>query len=159
MKQQLVLILTAAFATVTLPSAFAADTDLTALGPSSSFIESSSIQSSQGDYVRTAAAPGFAAAQARSNTAWKISRAVVASEAMDALSSRGLHELNPLLANSEGQFGAKATLLKIGFTGALLGMEYIVMRSHPGAAKVFWKINVISAAVTGGVAAHNLSLH
>src|SRR5580700_4735263 len=145
MKQQLVLILTAAFATVTLPSAFAADTDLTALGPSSSFIESSSIQSSQGDYVRTAAAPGFAAAQARSYTAWKISLgAVVASEAMDALSSRGLHELNPLLANSEGQFGAKATLLKIGFTGALLGMEYIVMRSHPGAAKVFWKINVIS---------------
>jgi hypothetical protein len=154
MKQKHILTLTAAFATVLVPHAFAADTDLTALGSSSSIFESSSVKSSQGDPVREAAA------QARSYTAWKISIApVIASEALDAFSSRGLHELNPLLSNSEGQFGTKATLLKIGFTGALLGMEYVVLRTHPGAAKVFWKINVISAAVTGGVAGHNFSLH
>jgi hypothetical protein len=154
MKRKHILALAAAFATLLLPNAFAADTDLTALGSSSSFFESSSVKSSQGDSVREGAA------QARSCTAWKISiAAVIASEAMDAFSSRGLHELNPLLANSEGQFGTKATLLKIGLTGALLGMEYVVLRTHPGAAKIFWKINVISAAVTGGVAAHNLSLH
>ncbi len=151
MKKQLLLTLTAAFAAGLLPSAQAADTELTIAGPAS-FADAAPVNSSQA-YLREAAA------QRRSYTAWKLSLApVIASQAMDAFSSRGLHEENPLLANSSGQFGAKAALLKVGIAGALLGVEYVVVRAHPGAAKLLWKLNVASAVVTGGVAAHNLSL-
>jgi hypothetical protein len=157
MKKQLLFTLTAAFAAGLLPSAFAADTVLTIPG-SASFVETgyaagTAATPAQTDYLRNAAA------QSRSMTAWKLSLApVIASQALDAFSSRGLHEENPLLANSGGQFGAKAALLKAGLAGALLGVEYVVVRAHPGAAKLFWKLNLASAAVTGGVAAHNLSL-
>lgn len=161
MKKQIILTLTAAMASMLVSPASAADVDITipgTLSPGTISAETASLQaaphSDEADYLKEAAR------QARSVTAWKISLApLLASQALDAYSSRGLHELNPVLAGSGGEFGAKAMLLKAGIAGALVAAEYLVVRKHPAAAKLLWKINVASAAVTGGVAAHNLSLH
>ncbi len=142
MKKQLLSILLLASAIMLPASAGDKDIDSTALSP-----------------------PGSSARDGKeplrgSLTAWKLSLgALAASQAFDAYSSHGLREENSLLANSSGSFGAKGDLLKLGITGALVGIEFVVIRVHPGAAKVLWKLNLASAAVTGGVAAHNMSLH
>lgn len=95
----------------------------------------------------------------KSYRAWQISLVpVAASQALDIYSSRGLHELNPVLAAPDQRFGGQAALIKLGIAGALVGVEYIVVRKHPGAAKLLWKLNVASAAVTGATAAHNFSI-
>ena len=159
MKKQIILTLTAAMASMLVSPASAADITIPGtLSPGTISAETASLQaaphSDEADYLKEAAR------QARSVAAWKISLApLLASQALDAYSSRGLHELNPVLAGSGGEFGAKAMLLKAGIAGALVAAEYLVVRKHPAAAKLLWKINVASAAVTGGVAAHNLSLH
>lgn len=90
---------------------------------------------------------------------WKISLApLVASQALDVASSYGMRELNPVLAGEDGRFGAKAAAMKLGLTGALMGVEYLIVKAHPGAAKVFTKINWSGAALTTGFAAHNFAI-
>ena len=90
---------------------------------------------------------------------WTISLApVLASQALDASSSWGMRELNPVLAGSNGGFGGKAAGIKLGVTGALLGVEYLVIRKHPGSAKVFAKLNWASAVVTTSFAVHNFTI-
>lgn len=93
-------------------------------------------------------------------SSWKWSLApLVASQALDIASSYGMRELNPLLAGSQGQFGAKATLIKVGVTAALVGAEYLIAKAHPRAAKIFTGINWSVVALTTGFAAHNVSVH
>jgi hypothetical protein len=90
---------------------------------------------------------------------WKWSLApVLASQALDATSSYGMRELNPVLAGSGGRFGMQFTSIKLGVTGALLGVEYLIVRAHPGSARVFTKLNWAAAALTFGVAAHNYAI-
>jgi len=99
------------------------------------------------------------AAQPRDYSAWKLSLLpVVASQAVDVSSSYGMRESNPLLAGADGRFGTQAAVVKLGLTGALIGMEYLLIRKHPGAAKILWKVNLGSAAVTGVVAGRNYSV-
>ena len=109
------------------------------------------------------AAPGgeqHVAHDSRWRRQWVISLApLFASEALDAASSYGMHELNPLLAGSNGGFGAKATAIKFGVVGALAGAEYFVARSHPASAKLFTIVNWITAGATTGLAVHNYGLH
>ena len=89
---------------------------------------------------------------------WKWSLApLAASQTLDIVSSYNLHELNPVLAGSRGEFGAKATLLKGGVTAALIGIEYAIVKAHPPAARIFTKINWSGAALTTAFAAHNFS--
>jgi hypothetical protein len=95
----------------------------------------------------------------KSYLAWKISLVpVVASQTLDAYSSYGLRELNPDLAGSGGRFDERSALLKAGITGALIGVEYLLVRKHRGSTRLLWKLNIVSSAITGGVAAHNFSL-
>jgi len=90
---------------------------------------------------------------------WKWSLAtVLASQALDAASSYGMRELNPVLASSDGRFGMQSTAIKLGVTGALLGVEYWIVKVHPRSARVFTKLNWAAAGVTFGVAAHNYSI-
>lgn len=90
---------------------------------------------------------------------WKWSLApLAASQALDATSSYGMRELNPALASADGRFGAKAVALKLSVTGALVGVEYLVVKIHPGAARFFTSINWSGAALTTGFAAHNFSI-
>ena len=81
-----------------------------------------------------------------------------ASQALDISSSRGMREANPLLSGAAGTFDAKSSLIKLGIVGVLAGVEYAIVRKHPKAAKVLWKLNFGSAAVTSAVAVHNYSV-
>ena len=91
---------------------------------------------------------------------WAISLApLFASEALDAASSYGMREVNPLLAGSNGGFGMKATTIKFGVVGALAGAEYFVVRKHPASAKFFTIVNWVTAGATTGLAVHNYGLH
>jgi hypothetical protein len=90
---------------------------------------------------------------------WAISLApLVASEALDAASSYGLRELNPLLAQPDGRFGMKAAGLKFGVIGGLIGVEYLLVRKYPRSAKFFTVINWTTAGATTGLAIHNYTL-
>jgi hypothetical protein len=91
---------------------------------------------------------------------WSISLApLFASEALDAASSYGLREQNPLLAGSNGGFGMKAVGIKFGVVGALAGGEYFLVRKHPASAKFFTIVNWVTAGATSGLAIHNFRLH
>ena len=90
---------------------------------------------------------------------WKISLApVVASQSLDVASSYGMRELNPMLAGPDGRFGARAAGIKLGATGGLLGIEYLIVRKFPRSARVLSKINWSASIVTTGFAAHNFSI-
>ena len=90
---------------------------------------------------------------------WLISVApVLASQTLDAASSWGLRELNPVLAGPDGRFGMKATAVKFGVIGGLLGAEYLIVKKFPASAKFFTVINYSKAGVTTGLAVHNYRL-
>lgn len=90
---------------------------------------------------------------------WAISLApLFASEALDAASSYGMRELNPLLAGANGGFGMKATGIKFGVVGALAGAEYFMVRKHPASAKFFSIVNWVTAGATTGLAVHNFGV-
>jgi hypothetical protein len=83
---------------------------------------------------------------------------LVASQTLDVTSSYGMRELNPALAGADGRFGARSAALKLGVTAALVGVEYLVVKIHPGAARFFTAINWSGAALTTGFAVHNYSI-
>ena len=90
---------------------------------------------------------------------WEISLApLVASQGLDTASSWGMRELNPALAESNGGFGARSALLKFGATGALIGVEYLIVRGSPRAARIFEKMNWSGAALTSAFALHNYAI-
>jgi len=107
------------------------------------------------------AAPAFsrAAPVDSGRNAWRRSLLpLVASQALDAGSSWGMRELNPVLANSNGRFGAQATAVKFGAVGAFIGIEYLLVKKYPRTAHVFAKLNWAGAVVTTGFAAHNFAI-
>lgn len=94
-------------------------------------------------------------------TMWRTSvAALVAAHSMDIHSSWGKHELNPALSGPGGKFGREGALLKIAFTGGLLGVEYLVTRKYPNAKlhRALSIINFGAAGVVGGVAMRNYSI-
>jgi hypothetical protein len=90
---------------------------------------------------------------------WAISLApLFVSESLDAASSYGMRELNPLLAGADGGFGMKAAGMKFGVIGALAGVEYILVKKYPHSAKFFSIVNWTTAGATAGLAVHNFEL-
>jgi hypothetical protein len=90
---------------------------------------------------------------------WAISIApLLASQALDAASSYGMRELNPVLAGPDGTFGVKATAVKFGIVGGLIGVECVVVKQFPKSAKFFTVLNWTTAGVTTGLAIHNYRL-
>jgi hypothetical protein len=90
---------------------------------------------------------------------WLISLApLVVSQSLDASSSWGLRELNPVLAGSDGRFGMKATAIKFGVIGGLMGAEYLLVKKFPASAKFFTMANYATAGITTGIAVHNYML-
>jgi hypothetical protein len=91
---------------------------------------------------------------------WAISLApLFASQALDAASSYGMRELNPLLASPNGSFGTRATVIKFGVIGTLACAEYFLVRKYPRSAKIFTIVNWTTAGATTGLAVHNYRLH
>jgi hypothetical protein len=105
--------------------------------------------------------PSVAQAAALDHTtrSWKISLIpLVASQGLDASSSWGMRELNPVLADRNGAFSGKAAGVKFGAVGAFIGIEYLVIRKYPRSARVFAKMNWAGAILTTGFAVHNYSI-
>jgi len=91
--------------------------------------------------------------------AWKLSLvAVAASQALDAVSSYGLRELNPVLADGSGRFGMRATGIKVSATAAILAAQYWLLKTHPNKARKMALLNLVGAGVTSAFAAHNFSI-
>jgi hypothetical protein len=118
-------------------------------------------QLSSSDFVTTErGGERSSASNAKWRRQWSISLApLFASQALDAASSYGMRELNPLLASPDGGFGMKATSLKFGVIGALATTEYFLVRKYPRSAKVFTIVNWTTAGATSALAVHNYSLH
>ena len=99
------------------------------------------------------------AARAAWQKRWTVSLVpVVASQALDVASSYGKRELNPVLAGPNGGFGTKATGLKFGAAGALIGVEFLLVKKFPRSAKLFTVLNWSTSAATTGLAVHNFTL-
>jgi len=92
---------------------------------------------------------------------WRTSvTTLTVANALDVHSSWGKHELNSTLAGPSGNFGKQGALLKLGFQGGLIGIEYLITRRHPigKVYRAFSIINFGAAAALGGVAAHNYTV-
>jgi len=90
---------------------------------------------------------------------WTFSLApVFASQALDVASSYGMRELNPMLAGPDGRFGARGAGIKLGVTAGVVGIEYLIVRKYPRAARIFSKVNWSVSIVTTGIAAHNFAI-
>jgi hypothetical protein len=103
---------------------------------------------------------GYVAEQtAAAVSSWKRSLIPMAgTQGLDIASSYGMRELNPLLAGSDGRFGGKAAGIKIGTTAAVVGIEYLIVKKWPGAARMFSKLNWGSSVLTGAIATHNFAI-
>ncbi len=97
--------------------------------------------------------------ESRDMRRWKVSLIPLAgSQILDVSSSWGMRELNPVLAGSDGRFGAEAATVKLGVAGAFVGVQYLLVRKFPRTARVFSKINWAGAALTSSFAVHNYAI-
>jgi hypothetical protein len=90
---------------------------------------------------------------------WASVAAVVAGSAVDAHSSWGRQELNPLLRGAGGEFGMKAVAIKAAITGGVVGVQYLLLKKNPGGARHAAIANFAMAGVFGGVAYYNHTNH
>lgn len=80
---------------------------------------------------------------AQSNkTAWKWSvTTLAAGTTVDILSSRGQHELNPILGR--GEFGRQQVVIKVGVTAGAVLLQHYVIGRLPKATKWFTRANLV----------------
>jgi hypothetical protein len=90
---------------------------------------------------------------------WSSVAAVVAGSALDAHSSWGRQELNPVLRGANGEFGMRAVAIKAAIAGGVVGVQYLLLRKNPGAAGHAAVANFAMAGVFGGVAYYNHTNH
>jgi hypothetical protein len=88
---------------------------------------------------------------------WASVAALAGATVVDASSSWGRHELNPLLSGSNGTFNASSVGIKAGLVGAGVAIQWLAMRHN---AKKLEKplgfANFAAAGLTAGAAIHNL---
>jgi len=91
---------------------------------------------------------------------WKVSAAALAvATSVDAHSSWGRVEANPVLAGRNGRFGSQGVALKALITGGVLSAQYMMMKNHPKAEKYGTWTNFVLAGALGSAAAYNYNLH
>ncbi|MBV6432115.1 MAG: hypothetical protein IANPNBLG_02251 [Bryobacteraceae bacterium] len=91
---------------------------------------------------------------------WKISTVLLAAAtSIDAASSWGRQEANPLLRGGNGQFGGQAIALKALVFGGAAGAQYFLLKRHPKAEKYATITNVILAGAFSAAAASNYARH
>ena len=92
---------------------------------------------------------------------WRASiAALTVANIMDVHSSWGKHELNSTLSGPSGNFGKEGVLLKLGFQGGLMGLEYLITRGHP-TRKLYRALTIINfgaSATIGATAFHNYTV-
>ena len=74
--------------------------------------------------------------------------------AADAATSWGKREANPLLA-SGNRFSGSSVAVKGGIAGAVLAVEWLLLRRDPSFRRTFTFLNFTVSGVLGGVAARN----
>jgi hypothetical protein len=84
---------------------------------------------------------------------WSIA-AVTVGNGLDAASSYGQSEANPVLAQ-RGQFQTGSVVLKFGIVGGVIAAEGLLLRKHPDAAKPAALINFGMAGAFTGAAVRN----
>jgi hypothetical protein len=101
----------------------------------------------------------FAETKHRWKKIWTASvAAVVAVNVLDARSSAGRYETNPLLQNGRGQFSAgRAIAIKSGATGGILLLQVLLRKRTPEQSleKPSAIVNFAAAAVVGATAYRN----
>jgi len=95
-----------------------------------------------------------ASAQERPRRNWNISVAFFAgAQAMDAVSSRGGIESNPVLGR--GQFGASQAAIKAGIAGGVILSEWMILRRHPDTRRLWTWANYGAGTAVAAVAVRN----
>ena len=82
---------------------------------------------------------------------------MLAATSFDAGSSWGKREGNPLLASSNGTFGAKGLSIKMSLAAAVIVPE-VLLRHHKDMKSKFAIANFAEAGLFTGVAIHNLGI-
>jgi hypothetical protein len=89
---------------------------------------------------------------------WALSiAAVLGGTTMDAVSSWGKAETNPLLRSANGTFGARGLLIKGGLAGAMIAPEFL-LRNNEEAKKKLAIVNFVAAGVFSAVVLHNFTI-
>lgn len=87
---------------------------------------------------------------------WKASLAALATATVvDAHSSWGRMEANPLLRNSNGRFGMQGIAFKAAIFGGVAGAQYLLTRKNPKAEKYGAVTNFVLSGVLTGAAIAN----
>ena len=90
------------------------------------------------------------------NKLWRFSAAFLGAVTIaDMQSSMGRQEGNPLLASRNGQFAGRGMALKGAGVGAMLGVQWLLLRKNPNAAKYAAGANFAAGALTGVIVVHN----
>lgn len=89
--------------------------------------------------------------------AWKLSvTSVAVSATLDAQSSWGGYEMNPIVGR--GQFGARQAATSLSITAGVIALEYLVLRKHPQHKRLLTWTNFAIAGVRTGTAIRNYRL-
>ena|SRR5690242_10243520 len=113
--------------------------------------------------------PIFQDSQVSGKRLWQASVITLSvANVLDVHSSLGKRELNSALAGPSGTLGTRGILLKSGLQGGLLGIEYLIIRSHShhfepnqSRSKLYRTlaiVNFASSAVLTGFAARNYTI-
>jgi hypothetical protein len=95
-------------------------------------------------------------AQNKKQKLWKISAAVLGAVTIaDVQSSLGRPEANPFLSSGNGRFGGQGIALKSAIVGVGLGVQWLLLKKNPSAAKYAAVTNFAVAAATGTVVVRN----
>ncbi len=87
---------------------------------------------------------------------WASVATLAAATVLDARSSWGRRELNPLLQGANGRFGARSIEIKSALVGAGVAFQWLALRHHHKASKALSIANFAAAGATTGAAVHNL---
>ena len=94
----------------------------------------------------------------RTKTVWRLSMAAFATAtALDAATSVGKYESNPLLRSADGKFGMKGMAIKGGLAGVVL-VPQIAFQNHRELHSKFAIINFIETGFFAALAIHNLGV-
>jgi len=91
---------------------------------------------------------------------WKASVAMLAAtSAVDAHSSWGRMEANPMLRNGSGRFGMQGVAIKAAVLGGVVGAQYLLLKKNPQAERFGTVTNVVFSGVLVGAAVSNHRRH
>jgi hypothetical protein len=87
---------------------------------------------------------------------WWVSVAVLAAASvLDAHSSWGRQELNPLLRGPNDRFGARSAGIKSAMVGGSVAAQWFILRHHPKVEKPAAAVNCAIAASALAAVVHN----